>query len=101
MCISRHRLRNFYDEFTCMYYTSSHHCCLNLQILTAEKQQDLIVDSLEIVDGLPTLTLDNKQQFVDLYLKASFLSIKPYLDELMIGLNHYGVSMIYCDDYLC
>lgn len=48
---------------------------------------------LDTIDGLPTLTPENRNQFVTLYKKAKFTELIPYLAQLMAGLNYYGVSI--------
>lgn len=47
------------------------------------------------IDGLPTrVSTVNREDFVNLYSRHTLLiSRKPYLDQLIVGLNHYGVSI--------
>lgn len=46
------------------------------------------------MDGLPTsVDLDNRDEFISMFCRYKLLlSKKPYLDQMVVGLNHYGVS---------
>lgn len=70
-----------------------------LQIVEAKTEYEQLTNHLDeledrVVDGLPTnVTLGNKGEFVQMYAHHHLvIQRKPYLDELMVGLNHYGVS---------
>jgi hypothetical protein len=58
-----------------------------------------LLDERLDIDGLPAIvTVENKKEFVELYChNMVIVKQKPYLDQLMCGLNHYGVSI---DNYM-
>lgn len=51
-------------------------------------------EGLDLFDGLPLqLTTQNKEEYCDLYTKTVLVTQrKAFLDQLSVGLNHYGVS---------
>lgn len=72
----------------------------NMKVLKVKTDTDLqlAIDDPALsgrlnIDGLPVrVTLENRQQFTNLYARNMLLiTRKPYLDQLAVGLNHYGV----------
>ena len=71
-----------------------------LQLLTAESEEEIraaadseVLSNRLDMDGLPTLiTRENREEFTNLYCYNVMMQRKPYIDQLMCGLNHGGVS---------
>lgn len=53
-----------------------------------------IKNQLQLIDGLPVNVNEiNRGDFIDAYCKTILIiNRKPYLDQLVTGMNHYGVS---------
>ena len=69
---------------------------LLIQMLQAETDKECgeAKEKCILIDGLPlNVNLRNRDEFIQLYTRTLFLTNRrPYLDQLVTGLNHYGVS---------
>ena len=54
-----------------------------------------VLDDRLNVDSLPAVvSASNKEEFVRLYTHHELIvKRKPFMDQLILGLNHYGVSV--------
>lgn len=73
-----------------------------MQVLDADNAEtlQLAMESASLsarddIDGIPAIvTIENRQEFVNLYVQhQTVIKKKSYLDQLILGLNHYGVSI--------
>ena len=72
-----------------------------LQLMEADNDEEICsalsdpsFESRTTIDGLPAIfSNNNRDEFINIYCRHSLLLLKKlYLDQLITGLNHYGVS---------